>query len=562
MAGVSNPYLSQIERGLRKPSAEILQQIARALEISSETLYVRAGILEERPEDADLVGEIRRDPWIDEEQKRTLIQIYESFRAASTAAEAAQAAVGVALRAEADLEEADPDASGDDDDGDRPTTRNRSGPPGVERPRGPGLAPQPAHLAPRPAGHGRQRGHERLRARAGRGPGPRRPRVHRLRPQRPPGPGSPGCGWSPGVTVAHVPAGPPALAKEDLPAVVDGWADGRGRRHRADGGTDVLHSNYWLSGVAGHRLKHELDRPLVSTFHTLARVKAAAGDPEPESRARAEAAVMACSDAVLASCPAEARQLVELYGVPRQRISLVAPGVEGALFSPGPRVAARRAVADLDLGERPMLLLVGRIQHLKGIDVAVRALAAMRARDAVLVVCGGPSGARRRRLPRRGRGPGGRPRAWPVGCRVVAPRPHHELSSLYRAADVVVVPSRSESFGLVALEAAACGRPVVASAVGGLSTLVDHRRTGLLLAGRDPERWAAALDGLLATPLRRAARWARAAARAALRYRWSRAADDLAASTPRSPAAPRSTARPEPGPSRPGGTSIRTAGAS
>ena len=86
MAGVSNPYLSQIERGLRKPSAEILQQIARALEISSETLYVRAGILEERPDEADLVGEIRRDPWIDEEQKRTLIQIYESFRSATTAA--------------------------------------------------------------------------------------------------------------------------------------------------------------------------------------------------------------------------------------------------------------------------------------------------------------------------------------------------------------------------------------------------------------------------------------------------------------------------------------------
>jgi transcriptional regulator with XRE-family HTH domain len=85
LAGVSNPYLSQIERGLRKPSAEILQQIARALEISSETLYVRAGILEERAQDADLVSDIRRDPWIDEEQKRTLIQIYESFRAASPA---------------------------------------------------------------------------------------------------------------------------------------------------------------------------------------------------------------------------------------------------------------------------------------------------------------------------------------------------------------------------------------------------------------------------------------------------------------------------------------------
>ncbi|CAN5712411.1 hypothetical protein BH24ACT4_BH24ACT4_14010 [soil metagenome] len=112
MAGVSNPYLSQIERGLRKPSAEILQQIARALEISSETLYVRAGILEERPEDADLVTEIRRDPWIDEEQKRSLIQIYESFRAARQASEAAQAALAAVLDDEDDE---------DDDDQDRPS---------------------------------------------------------------------------------------------------------------------------------------------------------------------------------------------------------------------------------------------------------------------------------------------------------------------------------------------------------------------------------------------------------------------------------------------------------
>lgn len=104
MAGVSNPYLSQIERGLRKPSAEILQQIARALEISSETLYVRAGILEERPDDADLVSEIRRDPWIDEEQKRTLIQIYDSFR------EAAAAAGPPTLAASGDADEDEPDA--------------------------------------------------------------------------------------------------------------------------------------------------------------------------------------------------------------------------------------------------------------------------------------------------------------------------------------------------------------------------------------------------------------------------------------------------------------------
>lgn len=331
----------------------------------------------------------------------------------------------------------------------------------------------------------------------------------------------------PGVTVAHVPAGPMGMAKEELPSIVDEWADAVGAAIEADGGTDVLHSNYWLSGIAGHRLKHELDRPLVATFHTLARVKAAAGDPEPEVRARAEARVMACSDAILASCAAEARQITGHYDVPPERIALVAPGVEHALFSPGPRGAARDAVADLDLGDRPVLLLVGRIQRLKGIDVAAEALARMHTPDATLVVCGGPSG------------PDGAACLREVSdlvarhdlgdrVRIVEPRPHHELSSLYRAADIVVVPSRSESFGLVALEAAACGRPVVASAVGGLATLVDHRRTGLLMAGRDPQEWASTLDGLLAAPHRRA-RLGRDAAAASRRFRWGVAAGDLAA---------------------------------
>ncbi|HYI61430.1 MAG TPA: glycosyltransferase [Acidimicrobiales bacterium] len=331
----------------------------------------------------------------------------------------------------------------------------------------------------------------------------------------------------PGVAVVHVAAGPPALAKEELPSVVDTWADAVRADVEARGGTDVLHSNYWLSGVAGHRLKHALDVPLVSTFHTLARVKAAAGDPEPESRARAEAAVMACSDTVLASCRAEADQLAGLYAVPRSRIALVSPGVEHALFSPGPRAGARAALADLDLGDRPVVLFVGRVQRLKGIDVAVAALARVASGDAVLVVCGGPSGAE-------GAATlddiGARAAALGVAdrVRVVPPRPHHELSTLYRAADVVVAPSRSESFGLVALEAAACGRPVVAAEVGGLATLVDHGRTGLLVPSRDPGAWAAALDAVLGD--RSAAEaMGRAGARRAAAYGWAAAARRLAA---------------------------------
>jgi D-inositol-3-phosphate glycosyltransferase len=330
----------------------------------------------------------------------------------------------------------------------------------------------------------------------------------------------------PGVTVHHIPAGPPDLAKEDLPAVVDEWADAVAAAIVAGGGVDVVHANYWLSGVAGHRIKHALDVPLVSTFHTLARVKTAAGDPEPEARATAEEAVMACSDAVLASCPAEARQLAELYGVPRSRIALVPPGVEHALFSPGPRDAARHAAGLAEVGDAPVALFVGRFQRLKGLDVVVRALAQTWARDAVLVACGGPSGtdgaatlAEVRDLVA--------DHGLDDRVRFVAPRPHHQLSSLYRAADVVAVPSRSESFGLVALEAAACGRPVVAADVGGLSTLVEHRRTGLLVGSRDPGAWASALDSVLCLP-ERAERMGRAAAVVATGYGWATAARALA----------------------------------
>ncbi len=172
------------------------------------------------------------------------------------------------------------------------------------------------------------------------------------------------------------------------------------------------------------------------------------------------------------------------------------------------------------------MLFVGRIQRLKGLDVAVAALEQTWARDAVLVVCGGPSGAE-------GRAALAEVEAMVTASgledrvRFVAPRPHHQLSSLYRAADAVIVPSRSESFGLVALEAAACGCPVVAADVGGLTTLVDHRRTGLLVAGRDPAAWASALDTVLCLPERAQQMGAAAAARA-LRYRWSDAARALA----------------------------------
>jgi D-inositol-3-phosphate glycosyltransferase len=293
---------------------------------------------------------------------------------------------------------------------------------------------------------------------------------------------------------------------------------------RADG-VDALHANYWLSGVAGHRLKHELDLPLVSTFHTLARVKAETGDPEPQRRIEAEAAVIGCSDAILANCPAEAAQLRRLYGADPDRIEIVPPGVIHAFFSPGDRTGARAALTHLDLGDGPVLLFVGRIQPLKGLDVAVRALAELDDTGAVLVVVGGASGRDGRAEVERieklaaSLGVAGR-------IRFTDPQPHHMLSTYYRAADVVLVPSRSESFGLVALEAAACGTPVVAAAVGGLRTLVEHGRTGFLVEGRDPEVFAAYTEQILDNPALARELSAQAAGRAR-NFTWSTAAGRL-----------------------------------
>ena len=147
----------------------------------------------------------------------------------------------------------------------------------------------------------------------------------------------------PGLEVIHVAAGPVDLPKEDLPSIVDEFADGVAA-HLAERPADVLHANYWLSAVAAHRLKHQLDLPLVATFHTLARVKAEAGDAEPLARAVAEADVIGCCDAICASNPVEAEQLVAHYAAPPERIELVPPGVDHAFFSPGPQHGARAAL--------------------------------------------------------------------------------------------------------------------------------------------------------------------------------------------------------------------------
>ncbi|HET9090498.1 MAG TPA: glycosyltransferase [Acidimicrobiales bacterium] len=331
----------------------------------------------------------------------------------------------------------------------------------------------------------------------------------------------------PGFRVHHVTAGPVSpLASDEMTHYVDEFTDSLKACFGSSGRPDAIHANYWLSGLVGHRLKHELDLPLIMTFHTLERVKAATFESESEERAEQEAALFACADAALASCEVEADQFVRLYHASAARVHVVPLGVEHAFFSPGYRPQARRALG-LDPAAS-LLLFVGRIQSLKGVDLALETLIETRARGAAtkLAIIGGPSG------------PGGRETLAALHERVreagvishvgfVAPQAHQLLSTWMRAADVTLVPSRAESFGLVALESSACGTPVVASDVGGLPTLVDDAVNGFLLGERDPSAWADAVERSLDPAV--AATLSAGGVKRAAPYTWRAAAESLTA---------------------------------
>ncbi len=331
----------------------------------------------------------------------------------------------------------------------------------------------------------------------------------------------------PGFRVHHVTAGPPALLdREGLTDYVGEFTDSVKALFRCGGAPDAIHANYWLSGLAGHRLKHDLNIPLIMTFHTLERVKAHTFEAESDDRAFQEAAIVACADAVLASCDVEAAQFVHLYNANPARVHVVPLGVEHAFFSPGYRPQARRAL-ELD-PEAKLLLFAGRLQALKGADLALETLIELRRRGtpAELAIVGGPSGsdgsATLERLHQRVAEAG-------VIDHVlfVAPQHHRLLSTWMRAADVTLVPSRAESFGLVALESSACGTPVVASDVGGLTTLVEEGVTGFLVGERDESTWADVVDQAL-DPERSTA-MSNAAVLRARQYTWRRAGESLAA---------------------------------
>ncbi|HYN74689.1 MAG TPA: D-inositol-3-phosphate glycosyltransferase [Candidatus Limnocylindria bacterium] len=319
---------------------------------------------------------------------------------------------------------------------------------------------------------------------------------------------------APGVLVRHVAAGPyEGLAKEDLPSQLCAVTSGvlRAEAQREPGWYDLVHSHYWLSGQVGWLAKERWDVPLVHSMHTMARVKNSAlaeGDaPEPAMRSLGEAQVVEAADRLVANTEDESAQLVALYAAAPERVRVVSPGVDLDRFTPGSKEEARRHVGLP--ADAVVLMFVGRIQPLKAPDLLVRAAAQLLA-DApelrerlVVAIVGGPSGsglAHPESLDELARSLGIRDVVRfhpPVGQGV--------LPDYYRAADLVVVPSYNESFGLVAVEAQACGTPVVATAVGGLTTAVADGRSGILVAGHDPRAWARALGALLADPSRRAA---------------------------------------------------------
>ncbi len=334
--------------------------------------------------------------------------------------------------------------------------------------------------------------------------------------------------------VVAIKAGPcQPIPKAELPRYLPEFLGGVIRHAKMNGyHYDVAHSHYWLSGWVGEAVRELWGVPLVSSFHTLGKVKnyslALGETPEPAPRIDGESRVIAASDRILAATPAEASQLVGLYRANPERIRLVPPGVDHTMFHPRNREQARER---LYLTGLRLALFVGRLQQHKGPDVAIRTIAEAIAidpaatRDLQLAIVGGPSGtdlgevARLMELAT----------ALGVADRVMLfpPQPQERLADFYAAADVVLVPSRSESFGLVALEAQACGTPVVAARVGGLPFVVEEARTGFLVEGHDPAEHASRVLALLGDPTLQSELGAEAATRA-LRFTWDATADAVA----------------------------------
>lgn len=326
-----------------------------------------------------------------------------------------------------------------------------------------------------------------------------------------------------GARVVHLDAGPLSESKQGLfrhiPEFVDNLLDfvrSEGRRY------DLIHSHYWLSGRIGMEVGRLWGVPHLTTFHTLAlaKLRAHPAEDEAEMRLSVEGEVMDAVDGVVVSTEQESEDLRRLYGLTSERVHVVTPGVDLDLFRPGDRALARER---LGLADEPVILYVGRIEPLKGLDILIEAVSMLDAAGSRLLVVGGTPGrdAELERLRRRAHDLGIAERVTFTGA-----LKQTDLPDYYRAADVFVLPSYSESFGLVALEAMACATPVVASRVGGLKTFILDGHTGYLIPWHCPEPFAQRIDMLLSNPPLRETMGA-AAAEHARTMSWGISADSL-----------------------------------
>ena len=314
---------------------------------------------------------------------------------------------------------------------------------------------------------------------------------------------------SPGVRVRYFDCGHGSLTKEQLPAHIAGLSKEFLRLLKSEN-YDAIHSHYWISGRVAMPAAKELGIPLVHTMHTMARVKnlnlAEGETPEPMIRVQGETQVVAAANALVANTDAEAASLVSLYDACPDIVHVVSPGVDLYTFTPGHGRSAARTIVGLPQ-EALVVSFVGRIQPHKGPEVLIRATSELVKHSPLLRhklivnVMGGASGANTEEVDRL------KELATWLGIddvvRFSPPVPRADLAQWYRAADLVVVPSYSESFGLVALEAQACGTPVVATAVGGLRTAVADGISGVLVDGHDPKAWSSVIARLLQEPQRR-----------------------------------------------------------
>lgn len=342
---------------------------------------------------------------------------------------------------------------------------------------------------------------------------------------------------SPNVRVINIVAGPyEGLDKSELPSQMVAFAGGVlewTSCHKVS--YDLIHSHYWMSGQVGWLLRDLWRVPLIHTAHTLALVKnkfLAAGDaPEPESRRICEQQIIDNADRLVVNTVAEEENLVNLYDAVAERIEVVAPGADLEAFSPGSDRATERSRRELGIPlNAKVVAFVGRFQKLKGPHVLLRAVAELVNEHPEIpirvLMCGGPSGLASGVSTEGELGSLARDLGISHVVRFLSPRPPEELVTIYRAADIVAVPSFNESFGLVALEAQASGTPVLASKVGGLPIAVDDGVTGLLVDGHDPLHWAHALKNLVTDDQLRIS-MGEAAAKHALDFSWRHSAEKL-----------------------------------